>query len=915
MLDYLRYWGKKSKTDDSHHLLVYHCLDVAAVAWHLLAPKTKQSKGLVVQSGLSAEQIRYLVVLLLMLHDLGKFSKKFQALVPELFTMLFPAAKKQAYDLRHDSMGFILWRGDGYGGFQGIISQIESKNRSLKMLLDYFVESGFGHHGIPPEKGQGSIPLRASVFFDKDDINAASSFVSDCIFLLGDIPAMPENTKQYKKILRTMSWQIAGLAILADWTGSNIEYFPYCSTEMSLAEYWCSRAIPQAEKAFESIRWLDTIPKSYGNISTIFPFIKTATPLQLLAQTIPLLSGPKLFIVEDVTGAGKTEAATVLASRIMANGDAEGLYIGLPTMATANAMYERMQYAYRRIFSDESNPSLILSHGSQHLLDRFTKTVSIAPQQLDKPYGEAEETATVFCNQWFADNRKKALLADVGVGTIDQALLGILPARHQSLRLLGLQRKVLIIDEVHAYDPYMKHLLEVLLEAHARGGGSAILLSATIPRKKHTDLIRAFWAGLDAEPDEMEQSKLDSSLDFPLLTQAGRERVILRYVETRKEVERSVTVNFLHSYTEVLSAITRKSAEEKCVCWIRNTVKDARKAFHDLVQRGIPVGKIDLFHSRFAMVDRMRIEEATIAHFGKKSGSEERNGRILIATQVVEQSLDLDFDEVFSDLAPIDLLIQRAGRLHRHIRDKHGNVITMPDSVDERQMPVLTLFCPVFSEDVDDSWLSDDFAGTAAVYDNIGVLWRTLRILHSKKGWAMPQDARCLIESVYGEENAYDVPPVFDAKVSMALGESSAKEGMAYLNALILEKGYCRESAKADQWNEEEKVPTRLSEDNEDIVLAVVENGRLEPYATVKQYAWDWSTLSVSVRDWEKTGYELASEYTEMAENAKQEYPRLKYSKFVVVSSRSDIALINNEKLSDFYDPRLGWGADLSKEE
>jgi CRISPR-associated endonuclease/helicase Cas3 len=849
----------------------------------------------------------------MMFHDIGKFSKSFQALVPELFKQFFPDNKVKVYEFRHDTLGFVLWRGNSQNDVNSISKFVNNKNSVFGPIINEIVKSGFGHHGYPPEESaqSGNAQILLSTYFDESDIIAAQEFAGDCLTILGAIPEIPEITKQLKMNLKHISWNIAGLGVIADWIGSNDEFFSYTSEKIQLQEYWCKCALPKAEEALKKLDLKNKKTRNYSGIPSLFPFIIEPTPLQTLSEKIPFFSGPKLFIVEDVTGSGKTEAATILAARIMSVGEADGLYIGLPTMATANAMYGRMAEAYRKLYDETAHPSLILSHGSRHLSKKFTETIALHEQRLDIQCGE-EETASAFCNQWFADNRKKALLADVGVGTIDQALTGILPAKHQSLRLFGLQRKILIVDEVHAYDPYMEHLLSVLLEAHARGGGSAILLSATIPRYKKEELVKAFQKGLGI--DGPEQKNFDQ-IGFPLLTQVGKNNVIVEKVATRKEVERSVGIEFLHDYKAVLSTIVQKSKTGECICWIRNTVKDARKAFYDLKCQGVNPDRIDLFHSRFAMIDRARIEEGVIGNFGKKSGEIERQGRILIATQVVEQSLDLDFDIMISDLAPVDLLIQRAGRLHRHIRDKKGNIKNATDSTDERQTPILYIHSPVFTDKPDTVWLSGDFAGTAAVYRNTGILWRTQRLLEEMKGWKMPDDARELIESVYDEKSKLDVPDGLMNKVIKAENADKIKESMGHLNALVLEKGYCRAAVKADQWDEDDRIPTRLSEENKEITLAVMVDGELLPYANVERYPWDWSTLSLSLWNWKECNYVIPKEYLPLVEALKKENTRLKYNEIVFVSQKSDKAFALKKPISENYDPRLGWGAAFTEED
>ena len=205
---------------------------------------------------------------------------------------------------------------------------------------------------------------------------------------------------------------------------------------------------------------------------------------------------------------------------------------------------------------------------------------------------DQELSATAYCNAWLADSRKKALLADVGVGTLDQALLAVLPARHQSLRLVGLGRKVLLIDEVHAYDSYMQKLLAALLEAHARQGGSVILLSATLPQSMRETLVMAFHSGLEQQPPS-----LSNPAAYPLATHTPAETVE-QAIDTRTEVKRTVKLQRLGSLDEVIAKIHQAADEGLCVCWIRNTVKAAWQSYQDLLDSGIPADRLSLFHSR-----------------------------------------------------------------------------------------------------------------------------------------------------------------------------------------------------------------------------------------------------------------------------------------------------------------------------
>jgi len=190
-----KYWGKSNTT--GYHLLGYHSLDVAAVAWYMLAPETKLGRLLSMQSGLSPELLRFLVVYCLLIHDLGKFSKRFQALNSELFNALFPAEQKKEYEIRHDCMGYLLWRGDGQDVFPGLSAEIAKISPQLVGLLNYFIEAGFGHHGTPPQKSNGNLQLRATKFFDEDDIEAAKQFVLECLGLLSEVPVLLERMKEF----------------------------------------------------------------------------------------------------------------------------------------------------------------------------------------------------------------------------------------------------------------------------------------------------------------------------------------------------------------------------------------------------------------------------------------------------------------------------------------------------------------------------------------------------------------------------------------------------------------------------------------------------------------------------------------------------------------------------------------------
>lgn len=868
---YFRYWGKAKKDPTTegpdYHLLPYHCLDVAAVGYVLLDPQKPLCRQLAAQLQVDPEWLQSWFCFCLVLHDLGKFFRAFQNLAPNLSLNLVPFEIRCVYSVRHDTLGFALWQKALGEKFQHQVPD------EYKLLFERWLEVVCGHHGKPPE----NLHSIKSYLLVEDEI-AAEQFVSDV--MTEWMPDLAPLKSIDKKIFKRVSWQFAGIAVLADWLGSNQKVFQYCTEPMPLKAYWMDRALPSADAAIAVANFGSRDIKPFESIKQQFNFIENPTPLQAYAQTVGLNNSPQLFILEDVTGAGKTEAAMVLVHRFMAAGLANGLYVGLPTMATANAMYQRMAKSYRSLYAEHELPSLVLAHGATRLSDAFNQSVAfsekvkLAEHSPDKNYEKDELSASAYCNQWLADSRKKALLADIGVGTIDQALLGVLPARHQSLRLLGLTNKVLLVDEVHAFDPYMRSLLAALLQAHAAQGGSVILLSATLPYNFRAQLTSAFARGAGLHIPQLMQDA-----NYPWVTQLNNQKFSEQPVETRKSVERRVAVKRLENEEQAYAQIKQAVTQGRCVCWIRNTVKDARNAYQYLQQQDwVEPEKLSLFHSRYAMVDRQVIETDVVNRFGKESKGVERAGQVLIATQVVEQSLDLDFDLMLSDLAPVDLLIQRAGRLQRHIRSLDGDVLAGHIAKDQRESPCLYVLSPDPLEVNGGKWLRDLLPGTQAVYANVGQLWLTIKGLLNNNGFEMPKDARALIEGVYGDETQGDIPPELEKASKDAEAKQRAESGMGKFNLLALEKGYTQASADHNGgWNEEVNIPTRLGGDTVTVVLVRQVKSEWVAYAGEVANKWALSQLSLPKVEWELAKKLIPGVLLESLEQLKEREPSLRW--------------------------------------
>lgn len=819
----------------SYHLLPYHCLDVAAVGEVLLNANPFLRKRFEQLFKIPENQLIPWLKLLLTLHDCGKFAESFQQLQPQLRKAWWGEIKKTNYDLRHDSLGFLLWEDSKL-----IKQTLNISPRDYRKSLKIWLQAVTGHHGLPPSYKEAII---VKDYFQTQDVNSTTEFFSDLTAFFDIETTVLKghlNNKNWEKQQQQASWLLAGFTILCDWLGSDSDIFKFCNNEsLSLDEYWQHYALPSAKKVVDNSGLIPAKAAKKQSLSALFPIIKTSTPLQKQAENLTLTNNPQLFILEDVTGAGKTEAAMMLAHRLISEKNlAQGVFIGLPTMATTNAMYSRAATCYLKLFTENSFPSLILAHSARHLSKQFKQSIFESSLH-NRAYNKNDPTASAQCTQWLSDHNKKSLLADIGIGTIDQALLSILPARHQALRLFGLANKVLIIDEVHAYDTYMSELLSALLNFHAALGGSVILLSATLSFEMRSKLVKAFQQGANYPAMELNKRALS---DYPLLTHISENAPIETVVETRAEVERDVKVNFYHEKENLITVIKKAVMTNLCVTWICNTVFDAREVYAELQKMNeINNEQLFLFHSRYTLHDRKKVEETILELFGRNSTAQSRQGKIVIATQVIEQSLDLDFDVMITDLAPIDLLIQRAGRLHRHIRDENGNPIK--GIIDGRkQPPVLNVFSPPITQQPKANWYKRLFPKANGVYPHTGQLWRTALLLAKKQSWKMPDDARELIETVYQSEEE-GIPETLIEASRLAEGESWAKKSIGKMNVLNYKQGYSMENKP---WDEENNSSTRLAEDSNTVYLAQWKQGKFEPYVKNAAYCWDLSSLKIS---------------------------------------------------------------------
>lgn len=817
-----RYWGKAQPQAGSSdegcrfHPLAFHMLDVAATAGAFLAGRPGVLRRMASLLSLEEEQARPLLIWLAAIHDFGKFAAAFQCKVPEFWADPVPLTSFRS-STRHDSDGLELW--------ERWLQETALVDRIWPDAVDALYQltgASLCHHGEPTAPSR--IHLVKDFGLGANDASACRDAFLD-LLLPAPINAPPLRTQRAKEA----SHWIAGLVTVADWLGSSQRWFPYAAPDMSLNSYW-DRAREQAERAVRQSGLAGAQPRNNASFETLTGKTSSPTPLQQWALDTPLPDGPVLIILEDVTGAGKTEAAHLLVYRLMRARRANGAWWAMPTMATANAMYARQSDMLAGLFDPaRPKPSLALSHGQSALHDSFQASIADWGT-VEKPLGDDLEgmTASSACAAFLAEDRRLSLLADIGAGTIDQAVLSVLPSRFNTVRLLGLAEKVLVVDEVHAHDAYVTEELKRLLEFHRAQGGSAILLSATLTNKQRFDLM-AKWQKLPARKKLAGWREQDSR--YPLASISNDKAMQADEIAPASWSRRTTPVERVDTPDAVLARLKVTLDAGGCAAWVRNAVDDVLAAAEMARAAGV---EPTLFHARFAQCDRQRIEGEVMEMFGPASTANIRRGKLVIATQVIEQSLDLDFDQLASDLAPIDLLLQRAGRMRRHARSDRpaGAGGTM------------LVLAPAPVEDAGADWLRPHLGPTGAVYRNHGVLWRTARELERHGGLSVPDDVREMVEAVHDPDG--DCPAALVNAEQDAIGKEKGSAGVAINQLLKLEEGYTLDQP----YRSELKISTRNADAQLTIRLARRDvRGAIIPWAAIDDLAWKaWALSEIRVR-------------------------------------------------------------------
>lgn len=771
-------WPGKS-IDGRTHPALWHMLDVGAVAVCLTDRRPLTA----------SRNVDRAVSFLVALHDLGKFSASFRS--------MFRGQPPQGF--RHWQHSYRLLR-----DHDDLISEKLGATRGVRRTLYSAVA---GHHGGPPEH----LDYRKS----RDQANQigteASVIAGEAIKAVAALFPGASLDGVTEADARTLSWAAAGLTVQADWIGSNTEWFGPREAGTPIGSYW-EQALVRAETAVAAAGLHCARPSPEG-AARVLPADAVLRPMQAAVSKVDLPDGPLLSLIEDATGAGKTEAALILAARMMEAGKGDGFFFALPTMATSNAMLARLEQVVPRLFRGRT--ALALTHGRARLNELFRE---IRGRDGSDPGGGPS------CGSWLADDRRRILLADVGVGTIDQALMAVLPTRFNVLRLRALSGHILIIDEAHEFGPYMEAQLQRLLQFHALLGGSAIVMTATLPLGMRSGYAKAFQKGLGIRrPREVE------GRSYPMLTVIGSG---IDSVEPAPIAATCRDIAVRRLVDEDAAAKTLQAGAERgmaCV-WIRNSVSGAIASAAALREAGL---QVDLLHARFAVADRLKHEDAVQKRFGRDGIG--RAGRVLVATQVVEASLDLDFDLMVTDLAPIGSLIQRAGRLWRHMDLR-------PVAARRMLAPALHVLAPDPNRVEGVDWLKQVLGSGALVYPQ-DVQWRTAKALFDRGIIRAPGGLRDLIETVYGEEPK-EVPGALQGFDIETIGRQMSEAQQAFNQVLDAEDAY--DQPQMQRVFDDDRFPTRLGIPQVTLRLARKEHGSLMPWAGEGEFGWPLSEVQVS---------------------------------------------------------------------
>jgi CRISPR-associated endonuclease/helicase Cas3 len=769
----------ESGTIIAWHPLVDHLIDVSACFARLCRCRSvRRAMDAAAGRALTPRDFQRLAALAF-LHDIGKANSGFQA--KRWYKNAIPSG----------------WPGHAGHGLEA--TKLFAEDRFLQELLsllpvealctwgeavESLLKASISHHGRPIVESVGdwnraiwkpAVAMDRTVLYDPAPVLAeigrcVVELYPDAFAPVGDpLPDAP-----------AFGHLFAGLVQLADWLGSDTAFFP-------LSNGGGDRAIDAPTFADHAVAalGLDAAPLQalLAGQPPLFESVFDGHPPYPIQAAMADPALASLLVLESETGSGKTEAALWRFVHLFLSGEVDSLYFALPTRVSASQVYERVLRAVNRLWPSEPPVTVRALPGYASADGQEPK--ALPDFQVLWPDDPSDAEAH---RRWAAESPKRFLAAPIAVGTIDQALLGALQVRHAHLRHALLARSLLVVDEVHASDPYMTVLLERLLQAHLGCGGHALLLSATLGASARTRYLAIGSQTRSSLPD----FEVACKVPYPALSDRGGMCAIASTTHPK-----TVTWS-LHDLMDAPDAIARLAIEAAAtgakVLIVRNTVPAALAVFRALEDHPqasdwlFAVGETrTLHHSRFSREDRPLLDAAIQAQLGKDRPP---GPRIVVGTQTLEQSLDLDADLLITDLCPMDVLLQRIGRLHRHPR---------PD--DERPPQCRTAQAVVLTPPNHD--LSPmlttakhglgPFHNGDGIYADLRTVEATRRLIVERPTIVIPEDNRQLVEAATHPDRLQTMESLGEdwKKLGQKIeGHTGAQRTIAHLHGLEVDKPF-----------------------------------------------------------------------------------------------------------------------------
>lgn len=677
--DNLRLIIAKSDKEGKWLPLWVHARDTAEIIDYLLRNRFQPLSEI---CGMDFNLFRKYAVLLAYLHDIGKITPLFQLKILKSLP-----ERRYLFEQNGIDIPFDLLNKDKSG--HSVCGEAILLNLGFPKGIASIVGA---HHGMTANKNINDLMEQyPNHFYGKPNNKKLwDGLYKEWFDYSLEMSGFAENPDKSVKLNMCSLVLLSGLLIMADWLASDQTKFGLIDSDEMIKEYPEDRL----ERAVDIFDFPDVWSPSLEHISDNdfcerFGFQMNEIQKSVV-ETVEKCTKPGLFILEAPMGIGKTETALAAAEILACHCDKNGLFFGLPTQATANGIFERIiPWANFQASEEFHSISVNLAHSNSDFQPLFD---SLKDSKINV---DDEDFNGVTVNSFFKGN-KQSLLADLVVGTVDRLLMSVLKKKHAMLLQLGLSQKVVIVDECHAYDAYMNRYLERALTWLYEYNVPVILLSATLPKDRRIELVKAYL-----NPCRNETITIPDMV-YPRLTYIDQNEIKSISLPFNADIKE---VRIVRSDDNcVLNEINRAVGSGACIGIICNTVGRAQ---HFAKMAGeIENANVILYHAQYVIPDRMKKEEILKSAVGKNSNYEQRKGTIVVGTQVLEQSLDIDFDILITDLCPMDLLLQRMGRLQRHPRSRPNGydipecIVLGTENLDEPSKKIYTEWLLMRTKDI-----------------------------------------------------------------------------------------------------------------------------------------------------------------------------------------------------------------------